>query len=121
MTLETPIPVKPTQKELVAEPKREDLHKLVDAIDAKIEAAKNKKNLKITEIINRDKSTKTEFSEQSQPLHTQLKELFEQQKVKKTDHDAASAEHQKKEESVKTIFKRTQDLRNKMKKCLPEK
>lgn len=59
----TPIPVKPTQKELVAEPKREDLHKLVDAIDAKIEAAKNKKNLKITEIINRDKSTKTEFSE----------------------------------------------------------
>lgn len=120
MTLETPIPLKPTQKELVHEPKREDLNKAVDAIDAKIEAAKNKKNAKITEVINRDKTNKTELSDKSTPLHAQLKELIELQKTRRTEHDAAKAELVKKEESIKTIFKRSQDIRNKMKKCLPE-
>ncbi|KAL4463398.1 hypothetical protein ABPG72_011610 [Tetrahymena utriculariae] len=121
ITLETPIPLLPTQKELLQEPKRETLNKLIDQIDAKIDDAKTKKYQKVNEIVNRDKTIKTNINGQSEPLHAKLKELFEKQKAKKAEHEAALAELSKKQELSKTIQKRQQDLRNKMKKCMTEK
>ncbi|EAR82031.2 hypothetical protein TTHERM_01345770 (macronuclear) [Tetrahymena thermophila SB210] len=121
ITLETVIPKPPHQKELLEEPKRETLNKIIDQIDAKIEDAKTKKFQKVNEIVNRDKTIKTNINGQSEPLHTKLKELFEKQKSKKAEHEAALAELEKKQELSKTIQKRSQDLRNKMKKCMTEK
>lgn len=44
ITLETPIPEKPKEKDLVKEPKREELNKKVDEVERQMENLKNKKN-----------------------------------------------------------------------------
>ncbi|EGR34383.1 hypothetical protein IMG5_013670, partial [Ichthyophthirius multifiliis] len=47
ITLETPIPERPKEKEILKEPRREDLNKLIDDIENQIDNAINKKNKKL--------------------------------------------------------------------------
>lgn len=111
--METPIPIKPVQ--ILTEPKRENLQKQVAQIDEKFEAVKTARNAKVSEIVNRGKSTKVEASGKADPLHTQLKELNEIQKTQRAAHDIALAELNLKQDSYDNIEKRVVDLKSKVK------
>lgn len=118
--MDTPIPVKPTEKEKLSEPKRDDLQKRVDAVNAKIEAAKLKKKATVASILNKDKTTVVAAKEQADPLHVQLKELNELLKVQRPINEEAQAQLKVKQDAVDAIKKREADLSSKMKEVLPE-
>ena len=60
---------------------------------------------KFNEIINKGKSEKTEVNTKRDPLITQLKELFELQKLSRADHDVALAQLKVQQESLEAIVR----------------
>lgn len=110
------MPIKPTQKELVKEVRTEEIIDFVNKIEVKIEAARALRDKKFNEIINKGKSEKTEVNTKRDPLITQLKELFELQKLSRADHDVALAQLKVQQESLEAIKKKVAELSGKMKK-----